>query len=324
MALDIVALGELLIDFTTTAADESGYPTLAAHPGGAPANFLAAAAAGGARTALLGKVGTDVFGELLCRTLQTAGIDTRGVLRDEAVFTTLAFVTLDETGDRSFSFARKPGADTCLRAQELNTDLLAEARALHFGTLSLTHEPARTATQKAVALAKAQGKLITCDPNLRPPLWADLAEAKRQIQWALAQADVVKLSDVEAEFLFGAGVDLPGAAQRILTEYGVKLVFLTCGAQGCLFATRSACGRVPALPGVQPVDTTGAGDIFGGTAVWQLLCSGKAPEALTEEELRRITAAACAAAGLSTQKAGGISSVPTAAQLAEALQRYAL
>lgn len=319
MDLDVVALGELLIDFTCTSTDAAGYPTMAAHPGGAPANFLAAMTRFGARTALLGKVGADAFGALLVDTLRTAGIETRGVVADDAVFTTLAFVTLDARGDRSFSFARKPGADTCLRFEELDRTLIDAARAFHFGTLSLTDEPARTATQKAVAYARAQGKLVTYDPNLRKPLWADLDTAREQLLWGLAQADVVKLSDEEAAFLFGADTPLQQGAQRILDEFGVKLVFVTCGAAGCWFANRSACGMVPALPGIQAVDTTGAGDVFGGSAVWQLLQTGKAPDALTEAELRRITAFACAAAGLSIQTPGGISSAPALCEVQAAL-----
>lgn len=306
--MDVVALGELLIDFTTVSKDADGYPTMAAHPGGAPANFLAAIAKFGAKAALLGKVGDDAFGHLLVKTLTDAGIETKGLLVDNDVFTTLAFVTLDESGDRSFSFARKPGADTCISFEELDLSLIDSAKVFHFGTLSLTNDPARTATQKAVAYAKEQGKLITYDPNLRKPLWSDLAEAKEQLLWGLAQADVVKISDEEVEFLFGLGVK--EGAQYILDNYGVKLVFVTCGADGCYFQNATAKGHVPGLSNIKVMDTTGAGDIFGGSAVWKLLQYEKAPETLNEEELKDIVSFACTAAGLSTTKAGGISSVP--------------
>ena len=201
--IDVTALGELLIDFTMVSADGEGYPTMAAHPGGAPANFLAALAKYGKRTALLGKVGTDKFGRLLKGTLEGAGIETRGLVSADDAFTTLAFVTLDASGDREFSFSRKPGADTCIRFEELDLSLIDEARAFHFGTLSLTDEPARSTTQQAVAYAKAHGKLITYDPNLRKPLWKNLDEAKEQMLWGLRHADVVKISDEEVEFLFG-------------------------------------------------------------------------------------------------------------------------
>ena len=307
--IDVVALGELLIDFATVGADADGYPTMAAHPGGAPANFLAALTKFGAKTALIGKVGSDTFGKLLLNTLKSAGIETKGMVVTDEVFTTLAFVTFDAHGDRDFAFSRKPGADTCLNFEEIDLSLIDEAKIFHFGTLSLTHEPARTATQKCVAYAKNAGKLITYDPNLRKPLWADLEEAKEQLLWGLAQADVVKISDEEVEFLFGLGVE--AGAKHILENFGVKLVFVTCGSEGCFFKNTNAEGHVPSLSGISVIDTTGAGDIFGGSAVWKLLQTGKAPEALTEAELRNIVTFACTAAGLSTTKSGGISSVPS-------------
>ena len=313
--MDVVALGELLIDFTCIGADEKGYPTMAAHPGGAPANFLAALSKFGASTALLGKVGDDTFGRLLRSTLEEAGISTQGLITDGSLFTTLAFVTLDEKGDREFAFARKPGADTGLTFDELDLSLIDESKVFHFGTLSLTHEPARTATQKAVAYARAKGKLITYDPNLRKPLWETEAAAKEQLLWGLAQADVVKISDEEVEFLFGRGVR--EGAEHILENYGVKLVFVTCGADGCYFANSKASGHVPGLSGLSVKDTTGAGDIFGGSAVYQLLQLDKAPEALEEAELRKVVSFACAAAGLSTTRSGGISSVPTLEEIAQ-------
>lgn len=305
---DIVSMGELLIDFTCQSADAEGYPTMAAHPGGAVANFLAAVTKFGGKTALMCKVGTDAFGRLLVGTLEKAGIETRGVVMDDDVFTTLAFVTLDPSGDREFSFARKPGADTCLRFEELDLSLIDEAKAFHFGTLSLTDEPVRTATQKLVAYAKSKGKLITYDPNLRKPLWKSMNMAKEQLIWGLSQADVVKISDEEVEFLFGLGVQ--EGARYILDHFGVKLVFVTCGAEGCWFRNRCAQGHVPGLSGITTVDTTGAGDIFGGSAVWQVLQTGKDPADLTESELRRAVTFACTAAGLSTTRFGGISSIP--------------
>ena len=306
--VDVVALGELLIDFTCLSTDADGYPTMAAHPGGAPANFLAALTKFGAKTAMLCKVGTDAFGRMLLGTLRGAGIDTSGVVTADDVFTTLAFVTLDATGNREFSFSRKPGADTCLSFEELDLKLIDETKVFHFGTLSLTDEPARTATQKAVTYARERGKLITCDPNLRKPLWRSEDEAREQLLWALGKADVVKISDEEIEFLFGMSPE-EGAA-HILQNYGVKLVFATCGPKGCFFKNRKAEGMVPSLSGIKVVDTTGAGDIFGGSAVWSLLRTDKAPEDLTEEELRRIVRFACVSAGLSCTRSGGIPSVP--------------
>ena len=308
MAYDVVALGELLIDFTCVSADADGYPTMAAHPGGAPANFLAAVTKFGGKTALLGKVGADTFGRLLTGTLEKAGIETRGIVASNDVFTTLAFVTLDAHGDREFAFSRKPGADTQLRFSELELPLIDDAKAFHFGTLSLTDEPARATTYRAVAYAKERGKLITFDPNLRKPLWKDLDTAKEQMLWGLSQADVVKISDEEIEFLFG--LNPQEGARKILNDYGVKLVFATCGADGCWFENQNACGHLDSLKGIKVVDTTGAGDIFGGSAVRKVLQIGKRPEELTEAELRETVRFACAAAGLSTTRPGGISSVP--------------
>lgn len=315
MMFDVVALGELLIDFTCQSVDDSGYPTMVAHPGGAPANFLAALTNFGAKTAFLGKVGSDAFGKLLNHTLVEAGIDTSGLLTSDDVFTTLAFVTLDETGNRAFSFSRKPGADTCIAFEELDLSIIDRAKVFHFGTLSLTDEPAATATRKAVEYAKAKGKLITYDPNLRKPLWKDLDFARQQLIWGMTKADVVKISDEEVEFLWGLGVE--EGARFVLDHFDVKLVFVTCGADGCFFCNRKASGKVPSLSGIQVVDTTGAGDIFGGSAVWKLLQTGKSPEDLDGAELQDIVRFACASAGLSTTKPGGISSVPRLEQVLE-------
>ena len=305
---DVIALGELLVDLAERSKDEAGYPTLAANPGGAPGNFLAALSAYGKKTAFLAKVGDDTFGRLLVGTMQRAGIDGCGIRIDPDTFTTLAFVTFDAHGDRSFAFARKPGADTQLRWDEIDPAMLDETHVFHFGSLSCTDEPARSATQSAVAYARAHGKLVTYDPNLRKPLWRSLDEAKEQILWGLRQADVVKISDEEVEFLFGLGVQ--DGAQYILDHYPVKLVFVTCGADGCWFQNRNAGGHVDSLKDIKVVDTTGAGDIFGGSAVWKLLQTGKRPEDLDEAELTQIVSFACRAAGLSTTKHGGISSVP--------------
>ena len=306
--LDVVALGELLIDFAPVSTDAAGYPALQAQPGGAPGNFLAALQAYGCKTALIGKVGADSFGQLLVRTVAEKGIETRGITADPAVFTTLAFVTLDATGNREFSFARKPGADTCLRADEVAYSLIDEAKVFHFGTLSLTNESARTATQQAVAYAKEKGKLISFDPNLRKPLWESEADAKAQIEWGLRQADIVKISDEEIDFLWGIGPE--AGAQKLLAGYGVQLVYATLGPKGCFAANGSGSATVESPAGIHVIDTTGAGDIFGGSAMSQFLRLGKAPAELTAEELRAVTRFACCAASLSTQTHGGITSVP--------------
>ena len=315
---DVAALGELLIDFTCLSTDADGYPTMAAHPGGAPANYLAALTKFGAKTAMIGKVGSDAFGRLLIKTLKGTGIDTRGMLVSDDVFTTLAFVTLDDSGDREFSFARKPGADTQLRFDEIDLSVIDASKVLHFGTLSMTNEPARDATYKAVEYAAGHGKLISFDPNLRKPLWDDLDEAKRQMLWGLRHADIVKISDEETEFLFSLAPE--EAAKHIINSFGVRLVYVTCGAEGCFYRTKTASGFVKALSGIAVKDTTGAGDIFGGSAMYGLLRAGGVPEKLTAEELENIVSFACASAGLSTTKAGGISSVPELGEVEAAMR----
>lgn len=315
---DVTALGELLIDFACRSTDEAGYPTLAAHPGGAPGNFLAALNTYGCKTAFLGKVGDDTFGHLLLDTLRSAGIETSGIVVDPSVFTTLAFVTFDATGDRHFSFARKPGADTRLTFEELDLSLLDNTRDFHFGTLSLTDEPVRSATEQAVAYAKAHGKLISFDPNLREPLWQNLEDARRAMLWGLSQADIVKISDEEVNFLWGCTPE--EAAQKLHDEFGVKVAFITLGPKGCYYSGNGHTGTV-LTPPVHPVDTTGAGDIFGGSALSRLLALSKPLEEITGDELCAATRFACCAASLSTQNYGGISSVPSlAAVLAAAAQ----
>ena len=306
--LDVVALGELLIDFAPQGANEAGYPVLSANPGGAPGNFLATLTKYGCKTAIVGKVGDDAFGRMLVKTLEDAGIWTESVLLDPNVFTTLAFVSLDASGNRDFSFARKPGADTCLRPEEVDEALLASARVFHFGTLSLTDEPAASATRKAIELSRKHDLLISLDPNLRKPLWKREEDAKAAIEWSLRQADIVKISDEEIEWLWGLSPER--GAEKLLQEYHVSLVYATLGPKGC-YAANGACSVTVQSPaGIHVVDTTGAGDIFGGSAMSQFIRNGKKPADLTEAELRRIVSFACTAASLSTQTHGGIASVP--------------
>ncbi len=317
MKYDVIALGELLIDFASKSTDAAGYPTMAANPGGAPGNFLAALNAYGKKTAFLGKVGGDTFGKLLLGTLKDAGIETKGIVVDDTVFTTLAFVTFDGHGDRSFSFARKPGADTQLSWEEVDKTLIEEAKVFHFGTLSLTDEPVRTTTQKAVAYAKQLGKLITCDPNLRKPLWPSEEAARQQILWSLSQADVVKISDDEVDFLWNCTPE--EGADKLLKEYGVSLAMVTLGPNGCLLKTANAQYHAPG-PKVHPIDTTGAGDIFGGSAVSRLLDLGKPIAELTVADLAFIGCFATTAASLSTEFAGGIPSIQDKAVVLERMK----
>ena len=303
-----IASGELLIDFNTVATDEMGYPTLEGHPGGATINCLATLRKFGAEAAFIGKAGNDAFGKMLQHTISHFGIDTRNVLLSDEAFTTLAFVTLDETGDREFSFARKPGADLLLRFEEVDLSVFEGADVFHFGTVSMTEEPSRSTTKQLVEYARSKGILIGYDPNLRRNLWANLDDAHEQMLWGLSKADIVKISDEEIEFLFGLSPE--EGAKKILDTYPVQLVYATCGAKGSYYFTRNVCGFMPAMTGLNVIDTCGAGDIFGGSAMFRFLQHGKPASELTKEDLDDITRFATVSAGLSTQKHGGISSIP--------------
>ncbi len=315
--LDVIAIGEMLIDFTLDRVQDDGYPVMAAHPGGSVSNFLAPLAKYGCKTALLTKVGNDAMGRLLAGTVRSSGIDTRGVVTTDQAFTTLAFVTRDANGEREFSFARKPGADMLLTMQDIDLSMIDETKVLHFGTVCMTDEPARSTHYQAVEYARRAGKLITFDPNLRETLWASLDDAREQMFWGFRHADVVKISDNEVDFLFGAAPE--EGARILLEEYGVKLVFVTLGKDGCYFQNRLGGGHVPGLNGIHVVDTTGAGDIFGGSAVYGLLESGAKPEDLDPERLQKIARFACTAASLSTTRLGGISGVPPIDEVRRAL-----
>lgn len=283
---DVVALGELLIDFVHQGNNDVGYPLMQGNPGGAPGNFLSTLSKFGAKTGFLGKVGSDRFGRMLVKTFRDAGVETKGILVDDRYFTTLAFVTLDDSGDREFSFARKPGADTMLTIDELPKDLVTETKVFHFGTLSMTGEPARSTTKEAVRMAKEAGAMITFDPNLRRPLWSSMELAREQMLWGLRHADVVKIGQDELEFIF-EGQDFKDSAKKLVEDFGVKLVFATMGKEGCYFINRQGSGQVPTFQEVKTIDTTGAGDIFGGSAVYQVFASGVARSSFPRKGLRK-------------------------------------
>ena len=304
---DVVALGELLIDFTPNGKDENNNPIFTAIPGGAPANFLAALSKFNKKTAFIGKVGDDMFGNLLSDTIEKSGIDVSGIIKDKNYFTTLAFVSLSDNGERSFSFARKPGADMMLSFEDIPEELLENTKIFHFGTLSMTSEPSKTATEKAVFKAKENGALISFDPNYRAPLWENVEDAKERMLWGLNNADIIKISDEEVEMLTDKTYE--DFAKDLLSK-NAKLIFVTCGKDGCYFFNKNASGFIPAFK-VDTIDTNGAGDIFGGSALSKVLEFGKAPEELNKTELEKIVTFACASAALSTTKHGAIPSIPS-------------
>jgi fructokinase len=304
---DVAALGELLIDFTQAGASEAGMRLFEQNPGGAVANVAVALARLGKKPAFVGKVGADMHGEFLRQTLAENGVDTSGLMMDETVFTTLAFVSLDDSGERSFSFARKPGADTCLRPEELPHSLLEAARIFHFGSLSLTDEPARSATLEAVRIAKKAGALISCDPNYRASLWPGEAAAVSAIRAVLPLADIVKLSEEEAALVTGED-DMEKAAQAVLA-LGPACVVVTLGARGAAAWTQSAHASAPTFD-APVIDTTGAGDAFWGGFLYRLLETAAPPAAPGGEALRGCLAFANAVASCAVQKRGAIPSLP--------------
>ena len=304
---DIVALGELLIDFTYHGRSENGMRLFEQNPGGAPANMLCAASNLGSSTAFIGKVGRDMHGDYLRRVLEEKGVHTGGLISAEDVFTTLAFVELSETGERKFSFARKPGADTCLTACEVKRELLEGCRIFHFGSLSLTDEPSRSATIEAVKAAKKAGA-ISYDPNYRAPLWKSEDEATKIMRSVLPFADIVKISDEEVGLI--TGESSPEAAAGCLFQKGISCAVVTLGSNGAYTAVEGASALV-SVPDVPVVDTTGAGDAFWGGFLYQLAMSGLRPNELGEAQLRDFTEFANAVATLCVQKRGGIPAMPT-------------
>ena len=306
-AYDVTALGELLIDFTETGLSPQGNPLLEVNPGGAPCNVLSMLQNLGHRTAFLGKVGRDTFGDLLVDAVTRCGIGTRGLLRDESVHTTLAFVHTLPGGDRTFSFYRKPGADIMLRAEELDRELLQGCRIFHFGTLSLTDEPCRTATREAVRTAREAGALLSFDPNLREPLWDSLDEARKQIEWGLAQCDILKISDNEVLFMTGETDFEKGAAVLRGRFPNIRLLNITAGPDG----SHCFCGdRHVFVPGfsVATIETTGAGDTFCACVLHDVLKNGL--DDRTEESLKAMLRFANAAAAIVTTRKGALKAMP--------------
>ena len=305
---DVTALVELLIDFTENGLSAQGNYLLEANPGGAPCNVLSMLSKLGKKTAFIGKVGDDFLGRHLKDVVEAVGIDTRNLLMDDQVHTTLAFVHTYPDGDRDFSFYRNPGADMNLRAEEIDEGLIADTKIFHFGSLSLTHPGVREATKKALHIAKEQGCLISYDPNLRPPLWNTLEEAKEQIAFGMTQCDIMKISDNEIQWF--TGEEDFDAGIRILQEtYHIPLILLSMGRDGSRAYYQGM--RVEVAPFLQEntIETTGAGDTFCACVLNYVLEHGL--DGLTPEDLQQMLRYANAAASLITTRKGALRVMPS-------------
>ena len=316
--IDVTALGEILIDFTPCGKSEAGQKIFEQNPGGAPANVLACLNKCGKKTAFIGKVGNDMHGQFLVNVLNESGICTDGVVVDDSVFTTLAFVVLSDSGERSFSFARKPGADTCLTQEELKEEIIRDSKVFHVGSLSLTAEPARGTTFKALQIAKEAGCIISYDPNYRAPLWDSKEVAIEGMRSVISYVDVMKLSDEETALL--TDVVEPEAAAKKLIEMGVSIVAVTLGADGALVCTKEGCAIVPGYK-ANMVDTTGAGDSFWGGFLHCLLDSGKQPMEISLNEAKGFAKYGNAVASLCVEKRGAIPAMPTIVEIQGRLRR---
>lgn len=317
---DVIAVGESLIDFTPAGKTDPNNLLFACNPGGAPANVLAMATKLGAKTAFLGKVGQDAFGSFLRENMLAAGIDVQGLQMDPLTPTTLAFVHLDANGERSFSFYRKPGADIMLRFEEIDKNMLASCRIFHFGGVSLTDEPCRTTTLESAKYAQQKGACISYDPNYRPSLWESEAEAKRIMGDAIALSDILKVSDNELKLFTGCDEILKGIQQ--LKNMGPKVVFVTCGEEGAFVCSNASIEHIPTAH-VDVVDTTGAGDAFLGSMLWQLLFVTNGDlDTITPDEWKAMLRFSNAAGSLTVTRKGAIPALPSHVEIANVLQWF--
>lgn len=315
MNYDVTALGELLIDLTQNGMSEQGNPILEANPGGAPCNVLACLSKHGHKTAFIGKVGKDGFGEQLTKGLVETGISTEGLQYDTQVHTTLAVVHTYADGDRDFSFYRNPGADMMLKAEEVDEQIIKNSKIFHFGSLSMTDQPVRSAHQHALKIAEEAGCLRSYDPNLRPPLWPNLEVAKENILELMAHCDILKISDNEIQWLSGKE-DYDEGIAWLRSRYDIPLIFLTLGKDG----SRAYCGDVRTQQAgfkLNTIETTGAGDTFFGSVLHQILEKGFRP--YTKEELDEMLRFANAAAALVTTRRGALRVMPSAEEIAVVL-----
>lgn len=309
---EVVAFGELLIDFTENGTSNQGNPLLEANPGGAPCNVLAMLQKLGHQTAFIGKVGADSFGKMLNETIKELGIDTSGVVFDEKIPTTLAFVHTAEDGDRSFSFYRNPGADMMLEKEEIDTRLIEEAQIFHFGTLSMTDKKVEETTKFAVAKAKENGLLISFDPNLRPPLWKSLEDAKEKMRYGMSNCDILKISDDEILFFTGEK-EIEAGVRKIREEFDIKLVCATLGKNGSIAFYDDCVVRCEPFLNENTIETTGAGDTFMGCILHGILTHGI--DGLGRKELEEMLLLANAAASAITTRKGALKVMPDFAEI---------
>lgn len=305
---DVTTLGELLIDFTSNGTSEQGNPLFEANPGGAPCNVLAMATKMGKKTSFIGKVGDDFFGKQLKGALDELGINSEYLYMDEEVHTTLALVHTYPDGDRDFSFYRNPGADMMLTKAEVPEDRIKDSKIFHYGTLSSTHEGVREATRYAVDVARESGAIISFDPNLRPPLWKSLDDAKVEIAYGLAHCDVLKISDNEITFMTGTE-DYEEGIRMIQDTYKIPLIFATLGKDGSMALCGDTLVKVPGFIQENTIETTGAGDTFGGAALNYILEKGTIE--LNAEELKELLTFANAGASIITTRKGALRVMPT-------------
>ena len=304
---DVVTLGELLIDFTDNGMSAQGNTMFEANPGGAPCNVLAMLNKLGHPTAFIGKVGKDIFGLKQKSVLEEVGIDTSNLNVDEDARTTQAFVQTFEDGDRDFSFYRNPGADMLLTADEVDGEIVKSARLFHFGTLSMTHEGVREATKKAIRLAKENGAIVSFDPNLRPPLWKSLDDAKEQAAYGFTQCDVLKISDNEIQWFTGEE-DYDKGIEKLRQEYDIPLILLSMGRDGSRAYYKDLRVEMPSFIQKETIETTGAGDTFGGCCLHYVLEYGL--DGLNEERLKEMLTFANAAASIITTRKGALRVMP--------------
>jgi len=307
---DITVFGEILIDFTPAGTSSQGNICFERNPGGAPANVAVCVARLGGKSAFIGKVGEDMFGQFLSKVLEDNKVDVSGLRFSKEKNTTLAFVQLDEKGDRSFSFYRDPGADTTLEPSEINYELIKNSKVFHFGSLSLTDEPARSATHAALKYAKENGCTISYDPNLRPPLWGSMEQAKEQILSVMGYCDILKISEEEMEFLTGEKV-LDKGTGVLYDKFGMSLILVTRGEEGSYYRFGGLTGNKPTFNELKPVDTTGAGDSFLGGFIYSMLSKGlNHPGKLDVGQLEDILVFSNAAASLCVTRKGAIPAMP--------------